>query len=112
MIVTNSESYPGGSGRMGNSSEDFDDLFAYYVDRLTEGELLDPDAIRHQYPHLAGRLIADLEAFVGAGSSHGNDRPLGAQAFCYCRPDPLGSARYDRAATHKPLHNLAPYQFS
>ena len=60
-----------------SSPESIESLVAYYVERLTEGELLDPDEIRGNHADVADALLATLELFVDAGSDDRVREPLG-----------------------------------
>ncbi len=42
----------------------FADLVAFYLDRLNEGELLDPDDILAEHPELGERVLEELRVFV------------------------------------------------
>src|SRR6266508_7056174 len=72
-----------GSPRARNGDEDddpsheFQELLAFYLDRLNEGELLDSDRIRAEHPTLAARLLEDIEAFIAAGDRESSESSLG-----------------------------------
>ena len=61
----------------GHPSNDVEQLVAHYVERMTEGELLDPDEIRGNHPDVANTLLATLELFVDAGPDGNDTPPLG-----------------------------------
>jgi tetratricopeptide (TPR) repeat protein len=81
-IMSKDDSSSKASGSDSDSGELLEELIAHYVDRLTEGVLLDPDAIRLRHPEIADRLLENLEAFIEAGpggpgpGGHGR-QPLG-----------------------------------
>ena len=60
-----------------HSSKKVEQFLAQYVERLTEGELLDPDEIRDNHPEIADALLAALGLFVDAGPDGDRNEPLG-----------------------------------
>ncbi|HAK95911.1 MAG TPA: hypothetical protein DCM87_13195 [Planctomycetes bacterium] len=48
----------------------FEDLLARYIDRLNDGERIDPALIRAEHPELGDKLLQDLEAFVDLSRAH------------------------------------------
>ena len=59
--------------------QQLEELFAYYVDRLNEGDELNPQEILAKHPELGTDLIEHLEGYIdpGAAPSMPSDRTLG-----------------------------------
>ncbi|MBN1419389.1 MAG: serine/threonine protein kinase [Planctomycetes bacterium] len=59
------------------ASEDYEDLLASYLDRLNDGDFLDPAEVRQEHPDCAERLLEDLAAFIDAPPAQEPAPPLG-----------------------------------
>ncbi len=55
------------AGTAGDGDDSIERLLAHYVDRLNEGELLDPDQILFDHPRYGQALLGELEVFAGVG---------------------------------------------
>ena len=54
-----------------------EDLIAEYLDRLNDGDVLDPKAILAEHPGVGHQVIVALHEFVGSGSEANDAPPLG-----------------------------------
>ncbi len=59
---------PDFEGLQGLSEDSLDEIVADYVDRLNDGEMLDPGKIRQEHPDLAEEVLGRLEVFQGVGA--------------------------------------------
>jgi tetratricopeptide (TPR) repeat protein len=68
MIMTpdSAENFPSRGGADGS----FEELLARYIDRLNDGERIDPALIRAEHPELGDKLLQDLEAFIDLSRAH------------------------------------------
>ncbi len=60
-----------------DSKRDLEELLASYVDRLNEGEGLDPDKILAENPLVGAEILEYLEDYVAVASNGDDNEPLG-----------------------------------
>ncbi|MBI4586934.1 MAG: protein kinase [Planctomycetes bacterium] len=65
-----------GSGS-GNSDRELEDLLGVYLDRLNDGEFVDPEEVRAEHPELADRILDELKVFIDLQSGRESQTPLG-----------------------------------